>query len=101
MNKTVMIILACAIVNYVLRAVPFLMPVGRNMPPYLKRFLDFMPIAALGALIFPGIITSFPQNPAAGIAGVAAAATAAWFAKGLILPVLASIGTTWLLLQYF
>ena len=100
MSKVIFIIIACGAVNYILRVVPFVFSVGENLPPYLKRFLDYMPVAALGALILPGIITSFPANPAAGIAGVAAAAVTAWLAGGLILPVFASIGTAWLVLQY-
>ena len=100
MSKVIFIIIACGAVNYILRVVPFVFSVGENLPPYLKRFLDYMPVAALGALILPGIITSFPANPAAGIAGVAAAAITAWLAGGLILPVFASIGTAWLVLQY-
>jgi len=100
LSKVIFIIIACGAVNYILRVVPFVFSVGENLPPYLKRFLDYMPVAALGALILPGIITSFPANPAAGIAGVAAAAVTAWLAGGLILPVFASIGTAWLVLQY-
>lgn len=100
-SDTLVVILSCGAVNYLLRVIPFIVPVGDDLPPYFKRFLDYMPIAALGALIMPGIITSFPDNPAAGIAGTAAAALTAWFAGGLILPVFASIGTTWVVLQYF
>lgn len=100
-SKTLIIILACGAVNYILRVIPFFITAGDNLPPYMKRFLEYMPVAALGALILPGIITSFPDNPAAGIAGAAAAAFTAWFAGGLILPVFASIGTTWIVLQYF
>ena len=101
MSDALVIILACGAVNYILRVVPFIFTIGEDLPPYLKRFLDYMPIAALGALILPGIITSFPDNPAAGIAGAAAAALTAWIAGGLILPVFASIGTAWVVLQYF
>ncbi len=100
-SETLVIILACGAVNYLLRVIPFLFSIGDDLPPYLKRFLDYMPIAALGALILPGIITSFPDNPAAGIAGVAAAALTAWLAGGLILPVFSSIGATWIVIQYF
>lgn len=94
------IIIACALGNYLLRVLPFFIPGSGSLPPYLKRFLDFMPLAALGALILPGIITSFPQNPAAGVAGVAAAAIVAWIYGGLIMPVIASIGASWFVLQY-
>ncbi|HPS58513.1 MAG TPA: AzlD domain-containing protein [Spirochaetota bacterium] len=101
MSDLLLIILACAAVNYLLRVVPFIIPIGDKLPPYVKRFLDYMPVAALGALILPGIITSFPDNPAAGIAGIAAAGLTSWLTGGLILPVFASIGTAWIVLQYF
>jgi branched-subunit amino acid transport protein len=100
MNDILIIILACGAVNYLLRVMPFVFSAGDNLPPYFKRFLNYMPIAALGALILPGILISFPGNPLAGIAGVLAAAVTAWFAGGLIFPVFASIGTAWVVLQY-
>jgi len=99
-DNIIFIILACALGNYLLRVVPFFIPVSSNLPPYIKRFLDYMPLAALGALILPGIITSFPQNPAAGVAGVTAAAAVAWIYGGLMMPVIASIGASWFVLQY-
>jgi len=100
MPKALLLILGCAAINYSLRAVPFFTKTIKELPPYVKRCLDYMPIAALGALILPGIFTSFPQKPLAGVAGVAAAAIAAWFARGLVIPVFASIAATWLVLQY-
>ena len=86
MPKALLLILGCAAINYSLRAVPFFTRTIKELPPYVKRFLDYMPIAALGALILPGIFTSFPKKPMAGVAGVAAAAIAAWFARGLVIP---------------
>jgi len=100
MSEIIIIILLCAAVNYLLRVTPFFAKID-NIPRYFKRFLDYMPLAALGALILPGIITSFPENPIAGAAGVIAAAFVAWFAGGMIIPVLASIGITWMVIQYF
>jgi len=101
MTKTLLIIFATAIVNYLLRVIPFFISGGENLPPYIKRFLEFLPIAALGALIFPGVINSFPQNPLAGIAGVTAAAITAVLSENLIYSVTASIAVTWYILQYF
>ena len=100
MSEIIIIILLCAAANYLLRVTPFFTKID-NIPQYFKRFLDYMPVAALGALIFPGIITSFPENPIAGISGVVAAAFVAWFVKGMIIPVIASIGVTWMVIQYF
>ena len=100
MHRALLLVLGCAAINYALRSVPFFTKAIKEMPPYLKRCLDYMPIAALGALIFPGIFTSFPGKPLAGLAGVGAAAIAAWFARGLVIPVIASITATWLVLQF-
>ena len=100
MHRALFLVLGCAAINYALRSVPFFTKAIKEMPPYLKRCLDYMPIAALGALIFPGIFTSFPGKPLAGLAGVGAAAIAAWFARGLVIPVIASITATWLVLQF-
>lgn len=99
MNKIIIIILICAAVNYILRLTPFVAKID-NIPLYLKRFLDYMPVAALGALILPGIVTSFPDNPIAGVCGVIAAAFMSWLVGGMIIPVLASIGVTWIVIQY-
>ena len=100
MHKVLWMILGCAAINYSLRAIPFFVNAKKDLPPFLKRFLDYMPITALGALIFPGIFTSFPGRPLAGLAGVTAAALCAWFARGLVWPVFASIAATWMVLQY-
>lgn len=95
-----LVILGCAALNYSLRAVPFFTRPIKRMPPFLQRFLAYMPIAALGALILPGIFTSFPGKPLAGLAGVLAAGVCAWFSKGLVVPVFACITATWLVLQF-
>ena len=100
MSRMIIIILACAAVNYALRVIPFFVKID-NIPQYFKRFLDYMPVSALGALILPGIVTSFPDNPIAGVAGIITAAVMAWFFGGMIIPVLASIGVTWIVIQYF
>ena len=98
MNRIIIIILVCAGVNYLLRLTPFIAKID-NIPQYFKRFLDYMPVAALGALIFPGIVMSFPDNAMAGVAGIIAAAFMSWFAGGMVIPVLASIGATWIVIQ--
>jgi len=95
------ILFGTAALTYGIRVLPFLLSGTDFLPEKVKTFLTIMPVAALGALIFPGVITSFPDMPAAGIAGVAAAAGAALIFRGsLILPVVASISVSWLFLQF-
>ena len=77
--------------TYLSRVIPFLAVFLDKLPVFFKRFLRVMPVAALGALLFPGLLSDFSHAPAAGLVGAAAAAAVALFTKNLIFPVLASI----------
>jgi branched-subunit amino acid transport protein len=96
------IVLSAAVVNYVIRVTPFLMTNWDRVPLTLRRFLTIMPTAALGALIFPGSLTSLADTgrPWAALGGLAAAAISAHFSKSLIIPVAAAVLTTWGILQF-
>ncbi len=96
MKPVFFFIFGAALATYLPRALPFLLPFPEKMPRFLTSVLKVMPIAALGALIFPGVIDSFPKEPMAGILGVVGAAAVAWFRGGLILPVLTSIAAAYL-----
>ena len=97
-SKILASILGAAGATYLPRALPFLIGFSERLPARLRAFLTAMPTAALGALIFPAVLFSFPGRPAAGAAGVAAAAFVAWKRGGLVLPVIASVLTAWLIL---
>ncbi len=102
MNKTIIaVIIGGAIINYLIRVAPVLFAKGKKMPENLARFLNIMPVAALGALIFPGIIESFPDKPVAGLAGISAAALVSYFSGGLVLPVISAIAASWLAIRFF
>ncbi|MFD1425734.1 AzlD domain-containing protein [Kroppenstedtia sanguinis] len=55
-----------------------------NLPRRVRLMLDSLPYAALGALIFPGILSVEPDVPAVGLVGGGVAAGLAY----LRLPVL-------------
>ena len=97
--RILIIILAAAVVTYLPRAIPFILPFPERIPPVVARFLRVMPVAALGALIFPAVVLSFPGAPLAGVAGVSAAALISFWKGGMILPVLASVGAALLVLS--
>lgn len=84
--------------TYFSRVIPFFAGFLDRLPIFFKRFLQVMPVAALGALLFPGLLTDFSHAPAAGLVGAAAAAVTALFTKNLIFPVLASIFAAYLML---
>ncbi len=64
--QTLALVIGMALVTYVPRLLPGVIA-GRRVPPLFRRWLQNVPYAALGALIFPGILQS--QPPWAGIAG--------------------------------
>ena len=82
------------LVTFVPRLIPML--IGRDLvlPAWIRRWLSFFPFAALGALIFPGILTVIEGRPWIGLAAGAAAALLALKAKNAIFPVLAAIAVT-------
>ncbi len=94
-------ILVSAVVTFTPRLIPFLMKGLDRLPSPVARFLKLLPIAALGALIFPGVLLDFQPTVIAGICGIAAAALIAWFRGGMILPILISIAATFTVMQLF
>ncbi|MDW7671652.1 MAG: AzlD domain-containing protein [Bacillota bacterium] len=89
------------VVTYLPRLIPFLMIQDLRLAPRLKRFLELIPYAALGALIFPGVFTAVPGHPAAMTIGIGLAAVWAWFRGGIMVPVAGSIGIVYLMLVFF
>lgn len=100
MNHYLWIILGMMLVTYLPRLLPMVAMSDRLLKGPVKRFLTYIPYAALGALIIPGAVNATPDKPLASIIGVSAAAVIAWFRGGLILPVVASIGAAYLVICY-
>lgn len=84
-------ILGSALATFLPRILPFFIRSLSRLEGRLKRVLTIMPVAALGALIFPGVVQTFPERPWAGLFGLAIAVLAAWFVRGLLVPVVAAI----------
>lgn len=98
MKSYLLLILGMMIVTYIPRLIPVVMLSQKPMPPVVRQFLLFIPYTALGALIIPGVTKATPEMPLAALAGIGAAAVFSWFRGGMILSVLISIGTTYLVL---
>lgn len=63
------IVLGMSMVTLLPRLIPILI-VGRvSFPKWMNRFLSAIPYAALGALIFPGILSVDKGNPLFGLIG--------------------------------
>ncbi len=90
MNELLLIVVGMALVTYIPRLVPLLMLGNKQMPQFLSTFLQFIPYAVLGALIFPGVLSSTGDTSSA-IAGAAAAAVLALIRLNIMLVVLGGI----------
>lgn len=85
-----------AVVTYLPRLAPLILLQHLKLPPFLVRFMKFIPYAALAALIFPGGLQA-AGTPAAALAGLAAAMLLAYCECNLMLVVAGGIGGTLLL----
>lgn len=74
MLKYIILIFAMGLVTYIPRMIPMVLLNGVKLPARLKNFLGFIPFAALGALIFPGVLSSTGDTTSAvfGLAAVIA-----------------------------
>ncbi len=67
------VILAMGAVTFIPRLLPVFIVDRLNLPDWVNRWLKAIPYAALGALIFPGILYIEEGSPFTGLAGGAAA----------------------------
>ncbi len=93
------LILGMLLVTYLPRLFPLLTLSQRRLPPYLRRFLAYIPYAALGALIIRGIADSAAGLAPATLAGVTVAAAASFCGGGLVSSVIAAIVAAYIALS--
>ncbi len=96
--KFVIPILVSAAATFIVRLLPYYVSAIDRLPPFLSKSLRLLPIAALGPLIFPAVITDYPSRWWAALLGLAVASLFAWRKNGMIIPILLSILTTWIAL---
>jgi branched chain amino acid efflux pump len=98
MDNLIPIILGMAAVTYIPRLIPFLMLTGKEIPKRVDAFLKCIPVAAIGALIIPGVFNSTPDLPVAGIAGITFTLIIGLWRGGIVVPVLGSVLVTYLVI---
>jgi branched-subunit amino acid transport protein len=64
-----LLILGMAVVTYLPRLIPALFLDRFSFPAWFERWLKCIPYAALGALIFPGVLLVYGEQPFVGLAG--------------------------------
>lgn len=58
MTKYILLAILMMLVTAPSRILPIFFLGGKKLPPFVEAFLDCIPYAALGALIFPGVLTA-------------------------------------------
>ncbi|WP_102027933.1 AzlD domain-containing protein [Salirhabdus sp. Marseille-P4669] len=90
------IIIGMSIVTLLPRLIPVFIVDKVSFPSWVNKWLDAVPYAALGALIFPGIMSVIPDKPIIGILGGMVAIIIAFFEVNVIIAVLGAITTVYL-----
>lgn len=93
----ILAIIGMSLATMIPRIIPGFLVDKLQFKPWVNRFLNAIPYAALGALIFPGILAVIPEEPVVGIIGGVVAAILAYFGLNVVLVVLGAILTVFLL----
>lgn len=88
--KLWLLVVFLALVTYIPRMLPMVLLKDMNLPPRMRTFLELIPIAALTALVFPGILYATGDIQSA-LAGAAVAVLLAFMNANLMLVVFGSI----------
>ena len=97
--KAIFIILGMAFVTYLPRLVPALFIDRFKFPEWFQKWLENIPYAALGALIFPGVLLVEKDQPVLGLIGGATAFLLALLNLHITLIMAGSVAAV-LLIQY-
>lgn len=93
----ILIIIGMAIVTMVPRFVPAFIVNHMIFKDWINNWLQSIPYAALGALIFPGVLLVKEDEPHIGVIGALIAIILSYIGFNIILVVVASIATVYLL----
>jgi branched-subunit amino acid transport protein len=94
-----LIIAGMSLATMLPRLIPVFIVEKLQFRPWLNRMLSAIPFAALGALIFPGIITVIPEQPHIGIIGGIVAVLLSFLGLNVIFVVIGAIAAVYLMLS--
>lgn len=100
MNNILTMILLTGFVTYLCRAVPMILYKGKDPGKFLKSFLEYIPYAALGGLLFPEILYS-TGSAFISVIGAVFAGFLIIKKQNMIVTVVGTIFLVYLLNQYF
>lgn len=95
---SLILLLSLWLVTLVPRLLPPFIVDKISVPPLIGEFLNVIPYATLGALIFPGIIQAIPSEPGISLVGGAVAVVLSLLRVPLVFVVLAAVSVVYVLL---
>lgn len=98
MTPALIVIIGMAIVTVLPRMIPAFIVERLKFPNWVNYWLSTIPYAALGALIFPGILAVVPDQPWIGLAGGLVAIILSIFRVHMVIIVLGAAFTVFLLI---
>jgi branched-subunit amino acid transport protein len=93
-----LIIIGMSLATMIPRFIPAFLVDRLQFRPWVNRWLNAIPYAALGALIFPGILSVIPEQPFIGILGGIVAIVLAYTGLNVVVVVLGAILTVFFLI---
>lgn len=97
MTETLIIIIGMSLATYLTRVMPLLFLSKVNFSDNFKLFLQYIPFAALSALIYPAILSVNEQNPYIGLLGGVVAVVLSFFKVNIVVTMILSIMVTFLI----
>ncbi len=95
----IIIVFIASLATMIPRFIPYFTPLIDKVPNKIKEMLKILPIAALGALIFPFSIIDFNPLWIAGLCGVIIAFVLGYLRLNMIISIFASVIVTYILLN--
>ena len=97
--NVIAMIVACSFATMISRILPLFVHGLDKLPKYLRKCMLLLPIAALGALLFPVALTDFGSQWYAGLVGIVLSFIVSYFGKSMIVSIgVALLATTLMLL---
>lgn len=100
MNRFLIMLIVTGLVTYLTRAIPMIFYRGKEPGKFIKSFLEYIPYAALGGLLFPEVLYS-TGNLVTALAGGVFASVLILKKQNMIVSVLGTIMLVYFLNLYF